>query len=118
MIGFENVLGSVEITQEYFAHIIGKAASECFGVSGMINSTYQDLRSVVSRKENNDHGVRVKVKDGKLIVDLHISVTYGVNISAIVESIIHKVSYTVERETGLQVAKVNVFVDAMTAQSE
>ncbi|MEG2074055.1 MAG: Asp23/Gls24 family envelope stress response protein, partial [Angelakisella sp.] len=92
------------------------AASECFGVSGMISSPYQGLKSIVSSKEDPDRGVRVRINEGKLIVDLHIAVTYGVNISAIVKSIVHKVRYTVEESTGLAVAKVNVYVDSMSAQ--
>ena len=52
-------------------------------------------------------------KHGFLVIDLHIAVTYGVNIAAIVKSIVNKVRYTVEEATGLQVAKVNVFVDDM-----
>lgn len=48
-----------------------------------------------------------------LSVDLHIIVTYGLNISVIVKSIVSKVRYTVEEATGLKVSKVNVFVDAM-----
>ena len=116
MIGFENVLGSVEISQEYFANLIGNAASECFGVAGMISSPYQGIKAVVSNKENADKGVRVRTENNKLVVDLHIAVTYGINIAAIVESIIHKVRYTVEESTGLKVAKVNVYVDSMTAQ--
>ena len=39
MIGYENTLGTVEISQEYFANLIGMATSECYGVAGMINST-------------------------------------------------------------------------------
>ena len=108
MIGYENTLGTVEISQEYFANLIGMAASECYGVAGMINSTYQGLRYA-------DKGVRVKTTDGKLIVDIHIAVTYGINISAIVQSIIHNVRYTVEECTGFKVARVNVYVDEMTA---
>ena len=116
MIGFENTLGTVEITQEYFANLIGKAASECYGVAGMINSPYQGIKAVLSNRDNIDNGVRVRTEDGKLLVDIHIAVTYGVNIAAIVKSIVHKVRYTVEESTGFQVAKVNVFVDSMTAQ--
>ena len=47
------------------------------------------------------------------MVDLHIAVTYGLNISSIVKSIVGKVRYVTEQATGLQVAKVNVFVDEM-----
>ena len=83
MIGYENTMGTVEISQEYFANLIGMAASECYGVAGMINSTYQGLRYAITRSDVPDKGVRVKTTDGKLIVDIHIAVTYGVNISAI-----------------------------------
>lgn len=113
MIGFETALGTVEISQDYFANLIGRAASECYGVSGMMGSTVQGLKAVLSNKEVPDKGVRVRTQDGKLVVDLHISVTYGVNITAIVKSIVHKVRYTVEESTGFAVAKVNVFVDSM-----
>ena len=115
MIGYENTLGTVEITQEYFANLIGKAASECYGVAGMINSTYQGFKSAITNHEVPDKGVRVKTAEGKLIVDIHIAVTYGININAIVQSIVHKVRYTVEECTGFHVAKVNVFVDEMKA---
>ena len=117
MIGFETSLGTIEISQEYFANLIGHAASECYGVAGMLSSPYQTVRSRVLRRENPaDKGVRVRSADGKLLVDIHIAVTYGVNISAIVRSIVHKVRYTVEESTGFPVAKVNVYVDSMKAQ--
>lgn len=86
MIGYENTLGTVEISQEYFANLIGMAASECYGVAGMINSTYQGLRYAITKSDVPDKGVRVKTTDGKLIVDIHIAVTYGINISAIVQA--------------------------------
>ena len=103
----------MEISQEYFANLIGMAASECYGVAGMINSTYQGLRYAITKSDVPDKGVRVKTTDGKLIVDIHIAVTYGINISAIVQSIIHNVRYTVEECTGFKVARVNVYVDEM-----
>ena len=115
MIGYENTLGTVEFSQEYFANLIGMAASECYGVAGMINSTFQGLRYAITKSDVPDKGVRVKTTDGKLIVDIHIAVTYGINISAIVQSIIHNVRYTVEECTGFKVARVNVYVDEMTA---
>ena len=114
MIKLENELGIIEISQEYFANLVGRAVSECFGVAGMVFSNPgQGLRQILTRKEAADKGVRVRAVGGRLVVDLHIAVTYGVNISAIVNSIINKVRYTVEEVTGLEVAKVNVFVDSM-----
>lgn len=113
MIGYENTLGTVEISQEYFANLIGKAASECYGVAGMIKSAYQGFKSAITKSDVPDKGVRVRTADGQLIVDIHIAVTYGININAIVQSIVHKVRYTVEDCTGFHVSRVNVFVDEM-----
>ena len=63
--------------------------------------------------DNSDQGVIVKSMNGELIIELHISVSYGVNIAAIADSITNKVRYTVESVTDLKVSKVNVFVDAI-----
>ena len=58
-----------------------------------------------------EKGVRVIRENGELCIELHIKVTYGVNIGAIVRSIIHKVKYAVEDATGLQVQRISVSVD-------
>lgn len=81
----------------------------------MIDAT-QGLRSMITRREAPDQGVRVRLNGGRLVVDLHIVVTFGVNISAITKSIVNKVRYTVEEATGLEVARVNVFVDSMKTE--
>lgn len=119
MLKLENHLGVIEISEEYFANLVGRAVSECFGVAGMVSSnTAQGIRSAIVKDDFTDKGVTVRSVGNNLIVDLHIAVTYGVNISAIVKSIVNKVRYTIEEATGLQVAKVNVFVDAMKTEME
>ncbi len=114
MIRIENPMGYIEISADYFANLVGSAASSCFGVAGMATSgTVQGLRSLIVSPDLPDKGVRIRNKDERLEIDLHIVVTYGVNIAAIVKSIINKVSYTVEETTGLIVSRVNVYVDEM-----
>lgn len=51
------------------------------------------------RKHPANRGVKIKYQKSKLIIELHIIVNYGTNISAIVKSIIHKVRYVVEEAT-------------------
>ena len=62
-------------------------------------------RFFFKRKNYPDKGVGVRADGGDLIIDLHIIVTYGVNIGTIVDSITNKVRYTVEQSTGLGVKK-------------
>ncbi|MEG2036849.1 MAG: Asp23/Gls24 family envelope stress response protein [Ruthenibacterium sp.] len=42
---------------------------------------------------------------------MHIQVTYGLNIAAIVRSITNKVKYAVEDATALKVLRIDVYVD-------
>lgn len=119
MIKYENPNGYIEITNNYFARLVGNAASSCFGVAEMVSSNpVQSLRSVIKNKvdidiDETNQGVAVKSVNGSLIIDLHIAVSYGVNISAITDSIVNKVRYTVEKATNLKVSKVNVYVDQL-----
>ena len=116
MIRFENPNGYIEVMHEYFSNLIGDATSSCYGVAGMAAATpAQGLISSFSH-DRLDRGVKVKSLGGELTIDLHIIVTYGVNITAIVKSIIKKVRYTVEEATGLKVESVNVFVDGMKTE--
>ena len=109
MIKLENHLGATHISEEYFANLVG--------VAGLVSTTpYQGFRTMIAKGDVPDKGVKVHITGGRLVLDLHIVVTYGVNISAIVQSIIHKVRYTVEDATGMEVAKVNVYVDGMRAE--
>ena len=89
MIRIENPLGTIEISQEYFSYLVGNAATSCYGVVGMVKSgTRQGLRSVFYRRSFADDGIRVHSENDKLVVDLHIAVIYGMNISAIAKSIV------------------------------
>ncbi|MBR5773636.1 MAG: Asp23/Gls24 family envelope stress response protein [Clostridia bacterium] len=117
MIKIENPNGCIEISETYFAKLVGDAASSCFGVAQMANrSAVQGIKGFFTKGALADKGVAVRAVGGSLIIDLHIIVGYGLNISAIAKSIINKVKYTVEQATGLKVRKVNVYVDGMTAE--
>ena len=118
MVEIVNHLGVIEVSENYFSKLIGSIATSCFGVAGMVNSgAMQGIRSFISKKKDFvDKGVTIHMGDNGLCVDLHIVVSYGINISAIVESIVNKVRYTVEKYTGLKVKKVNVYVDDIISE--
>ena len=113
MVKLENHLGIIEISENFLSNLVGNAASRCFGVAGMA-STQGKLVSLLNKNSNQPNkAVRIRYNGDELNIDLHIIVTYGVNISAISKSIVNKVRYTVEQATSLHVGKVNVYVDGM-----
>jgi len=107
-------IGSVTISSDYFANLVGYHVKNCYGVIGMATSgAVQGIRSFLFGSNFPEKGVRVFENEGKLDIEIHIKVIYGVNIAAIVESIASKVKYVVEEATDLTVNAVNVYVDEM-----
>lgn len=114
MIKVKNHIGCIELSSNYLKKLIAKTAASCFGVVGMNSyGPAQSIRSLVGCEDAFDNGVIIRQSNNALIVDLHISVSYGINITAIVDSIINKVRFTVEEEAGIEVSKVNVYIDSM-----
>lgn len=114
MIKFRNHLGTIGISTAYLRQLISHTAESCFGVAGL--NVYGAKQGVCAmlKKVNTTKGVIIRQDGEELIVDLHITVNYGINVSAIVDSIIHKVNYVLTEEAGVAVKSVNVFVDEMT----
>jgi uncharacterized alkaline shock family protein YloU len=57
--------------------------------------------------------VNVTLEENKITIDLHIIVSYGVSISAVADNLISNVKYNVEEFSGLEVKKINVFVEGV-----
>ena len=119
MVGFENHIGKITISENYLTEIVRHAVTACFGVADVCSiNTFHSAASAMTfgKAYKKQKGVALRTdKNGGLIIDLHIKVTYGTHIPAAVSSIIHKVTFTVEESAGVKVNKVNVFVDDMTA---
>ena len=116
MIIVENHIGKITITAAYLSALVGYTVTSCFGVSDMNDASPREaLLSVLRHAKQIDKGVTIQSKDKQLIVNLHISVTFGTNIAAIADSISNKVRFAVEEATGITVSKVNVFIDGMNS---
>lgn len=112
MIKYRNPLGTISLTEDYFADVVSESAKGCFGVADMAaRNVRDDMRSLVLGSQYSQKGVSVQEEDGMLVIGLHIKVGYGLNIAASVKSISHKVKYAVEDATGLKVRRIDVCVD-------
>ena len=105
--------GEVVIDTDVIAKYAGAVAVECFGVVGMATTNMMEGISSLLKKENLSQGISVSVEEGKLSLDFHIIVAYGVSISAVSENLIENVRYRVETFTGIPVDRVNIFVEGV-----
>ncbi|MGN0708480.1 MAG: Asp23/Gls24 family envelope stress response protein [Faecalibacterium sp.] len=109
-------LGDVSFTAEYFSTLVGEATKQCYGVAAMAPRDMADaVVSLVRGTDYSERGVRVTQQDGRLVIELHIAVSYGLNISTAARSISHRIKDQVEQATGLKVARVIVSVDDVIA---
>lgn len=110
----ENELGSIIISNDVIAKIAATVASGCYGVVGMAYRSKTDGLASMLRGDTVTKGVKINlVEPGALTLELHIITQYGVNVTAISESIISNVRYQVKALTGFEVQDATVFVESV-----
>ena len=104
-------MGNITIDKEVIAQYAGTVATECFGIVGM-GITVKDVVKLV-RKDNLSKGITVTINNNKLTLDFHVIVSYGVSILAVSDNLIDNVKYKVEAFTGMEIEKINIFVEGV-----
>ena len=107
-------LGIITIEPEVVAKYAGTVAVECFGIVGMAAVSMKDGLVKLLKKESLTHGIQVEISDdNKLTINFHVIVAYGVSISAVCENLVGNVKYRVEEFTGMEVDKINIYVEGV-----
>lgn len=106
-------LGEVTVNNSVIAEIAGAVAIKCYGVVGMAWRNKKDGIVNLLLPDTITKGINVTVEDNGVIIDMHIIVEYGINISTVCQSIVNRVRYTIEQMIGLKVNKVNVRVEGV-----
>ena len=108
-----NKLGEIRINPEVSAKYAGITAVECFGIVGMAAVSMKDGLVKLLKRESLTHGINVDIEENHIILDFHVIVAYGVSISAVADNLIENVKYKVEEFTGMEVDKINIFVEGV-----
>ena len=108
-----NQLGTILIDTDVIAKYAGSVAVECFGIVGMASVNVKDGLVKLLKKESLTHGINVTVNDNKITLDFHVIMIYGVSVCAVSDNLIEIVKYKVEKFTGAEVEKINVFVEGV-----
>lgn len=110
---FTNEYGKISLSSDVIASIAGNAAINCFGVKGMVLVSLKDGLVHLLKNEYMSKGVKIQTVEEGISIELHIAVNYGVNITAVCQSIISEVRYNVELLSGVNVLSVDIYVDAI-----
>ncbi|MBR8695734.1 Asp23/Gls24 family envelope stress response protein [Enterococcus gallinarum] len=106
--------GTIEITNDVIATVVGGAATDVFGVVGMASKNQiKDNITEILRKENYSRGVVVRQEDNGIAVDVYTIISYGTKISEVSRNVQEKVKYNLEALLGVAANSVNVFVQGV-----
>ena len=108
-----NKLGEIQISSDVIAMYAGMTAVECFGIVGMAGVSMKDGLVKLLKMDSITRGINVSLDNNKLVLDFHVIVAYGVSILAVTDNLISNVKYKVEEFTGIEIKKINIFVEGV-----
>ena len=106
-------MGNITIDNEVIAQYAGSVAMECFGVVGMAGINVKDGLVKLLKMDSMTRGINVSITKNKLTLNFHVILAYGVSILAVSDNLISNVKYKVEEFTGIEVAKIIIFVEVV-----
>ena len=104
--------GKISISEDVISVISAIAAKEVEGLASMGGNLLGNIGDILAKK-NQGKGVKVEFGENGLVIDVHITVKFGVKIREVSASIQEHITGAVETMAGLDVDTVNVFVDGV-----
>jgi uncharacterized alkaline shock family protein YloU len=106
-----NQTGKIEVSPLAVAAIAAEAVSECYGVVGMASRSLRESLLTALRCPPATKGIRVRLDDDVVVVDVHVIVEYGTRVSTVASNVIDAVRFRIERSLGAPSLHINVFVE-------
>ncbi len=108
-----NTLGDILIDENVIGKLAGVSAMECYGLVGMVSKNATSGLVKLLKNEKLNKGVEIKAYEEGIIIDLYVIIQFGTKISVVAENIIEQVKFNVEKQTGLEVKKVNLNIEGV-----
>ena len=91
------VTGTLKVSNDCIADLAGYAALECYGVVGMA------MRN----------GIGVAMEDGRIVVDIHVVLEHGVNMSSVSANLVSSVKFILKQIAELDDVEVRVHIEGI-----
>ena len=107
-----NDLGEITISEKAIEEVAGYAATHCYGVVGMREKNPTEaIKKFFKASSWLRHGIKATVKENEICVDIHIKVSYGVNLKVLSENVKQDIAYAISKMTKNKIKEINVYVD-------
>ena len=102
--------GSVMISEDVIATIVGNAASEVEGVAGLSVKPGADIAEMIGKK-NWGKGMKITISENNDVsIDCNINIVYGQSVVTVAAAVQDAVFAAVESMVGVKASSVNVNV--------
>ncbi|WP_332236800.1 Asp23/Gls24 family envelope stress response protein [Sporolactobacillus sp. KGMB 08714] len=102
-------LGKIEISPEVIEVIAGLAAVEVVGVSDMHGNFAAGVVEKLGGKSFRK-GVKVDLTDEGIVIDVQLTMNYGVSIPEVAEKVQENIAQTLKRMTALDIHEIKIHV--------
>jgi len=113
----DNKLGSINVSNEIIANIVGAAVTEIDGVVSLSGGVADGIAEFL-RKKDYSKGIDLEINDGKIRIDISVILEFGLRIPDIAWKIQQNVKRRIEEMTDLSVSAVNVLVRGVELKNE
>ena len=96
--------------------VVSYASDEANGTPGIVGMAFVDAKDGIVKllkREAAFKGIKVMIEDNQVTIDYHLIVKFGVNVLSVQQNLLDSVKYKVEQYTGLEVKKVNMYIDGV-----
>ena len=107
-------LGKIEVLPNAIHTIAVQATSESYGVVGIAAPRLRNGQAVFLPQEHLNQGVKIRIVNDQIIVEVYVALEYGLRISEIAHNIMSAVKFSIEKMLGVPVAQVNVNVQGLS----
>ncbi|NLV85718.1 MAG: Asp23/Gls24 family envelope stress response protein [Clostridiales bacterium] len=104
--------GSIKISEDVIAVMVGAAVAEVDGVGGLTNTVGNEILDLIG-KRTLSKGIKVTLEDESITVDVLIMVSFGGVVTEIAKNVQKAVTSALEAMTGLT-PEVNVHVSGVS----
>lgn len=107
------VPGSLKVSNDCIADLAGYASLECYGVVGMADLDTQASVVRLLPVYRLRKGIDVSTEGATVVVDLHVVVEQGVNMTQVSSNLVSTVKFVLKQIAELDDVKVNVHIEGL-----
>jgi uncharacterized alkaline shock family protein YloU len=106
--------GTIEISLDAIANLVGGAINECYGIVGMASQKLlKDGWAELLKRDNYSRGVIVRQDGNSLVLDIYVIAMQGIKLSEVMVAAQQRIRYLIENTLECRVEAVNLFVQGV-----